>query len=51
MKVATNTNPHLSMDALPGVYQDAGVHEVDDVPGVGDNVLGGVVSIGDVGCQ
>ena len=32
---------HLTMDPLPGVNQDAGpiLHEVDDVPGVGQHVF------------
>ena len=41
-------DPHLSMDALPGVYQDTRVHKVDDVPGVVEDVFARIVSIGDV---
>ena len=48
MMTAYTGHPHLTVDALPGVDQDAGVHEVDDVPGVGEDVLAGVVSIGDI---
>ena len=48
MMTAYTGHPHLTVDALPGVNQDAGVHEVDDVPGVGEDVLAGVVSIGDI---
>ena len=36
-------HPQLPVDALPGVYQDARVHEVE-VPGVSQHVLAAIVS-------
>ena len=51
MKVMVTRDTHLSMDALPRVNQDARVHEVDDVPGVVEDVFARIISIGDVICQ
>ena len=32
--MSPHSNPHLTMDTFSGVYQDAGVHKVDNVSGV-----------------
>ena len=49
MKMTCMCDTHLSMDSLPGVNQDTRVHEVDDVPGVVEDVFARrIVSIGNV---
>ena len=49
MMMTCMCDTHLSMDPLPGVYEDTRVHEVDDVPGVVKDVFASrIVSIGNV---
>lgn len=48
MQMMVTRDTHLSVDPFPGVYQDTRVHEVDDVPGVMEDVFASIVSIGDI---
>ena len=34
VNMAPHSHPHLTMDAFSCVYQDAGIHKVDDVAGI-----------------
>ena len=35
VNMAPHSNPHLTMDAFSGIYQDARINKIDDVSGIG----------------